>query len=140
MDNPQSPLLFAKINQRGVSMSVFACGAIMVLLILAGLVVDGAAQLAAHQRANTGAAQVARFAMDAAAPYLADGQDGRTVALAAAWANAAQYDDLAFSITLDGSGALHIDTATSVRTVFLTLIGIPTLSASGHAVAVVFEP
>ena len=41
---------------RGVSLSVFACGIITAFLILAGLIVDGAAQLSAQQRAENAAA------------------------------------------------------------------------------------
>ena len=127
-------------NERGVSLTVFACGAVLVLLIMTGLVVDGAAQLLARQRAENGAAQVARFAMDAAAPYMVDGQDPTAAALAAATKAATSYPGISFEFRVDQNGALHVSTATAIETQFLCLIGITTLPASGHAVAIVFQP
>jgi len=112
----------------------------MALLIVAGLMVDGAAQVSARERADSSAAQVARFAMDAAAPYLVDGLDGRTVALTAARTAAGGYADLTFDISIDQAGSLHVGTKTTVRTVFLQLIGIKNLAASGQATAVVYRP
>jgi len=121
-------------------MSVLACGFIVALLAVAGLLVDGGAQLQAHQRASDTAAQVARYAMDAAMPYLVDGRDGRTPALVAAKTASAKHSDMTFSIDYDESGALHISASTSVRTMFLQLIGIDELKATGEAVAVVHKP
>jgi len=128
-----------KANERGVSMSVFACGAIMALLIVAGLVVDGTAQLVARERAHGAAAQVVRFATDASVPYQVDGSDGRNVALTAARTAAANYPDLNFDITMDGAGTLHITALTSVNTVFLRLIGVSSLPAKGVASAAIIQ-
>ena len=126
--------------QRGVSLSVLACGAIAALIIVAGLMTDGAAQLQARQRAGDVAAQVARYALDAAAPYQVDGRDGRPVALAAAWAAAARHPDLDFEIVMDAAGALHVSTRQAVPTLFLQIIGVRYLTASGQATAVVYQP
>ncbi|MCL2489789.1 MAG: pilus assembly protein TadG-related protein [Propionibacteriaceae bacterium] len=127
-------------DERGVSMSVFACGAIMALLILAGLVVDGTAQLMARERAQGAAAQIARWATDASVPYQVDGSDGRNVALTAARTAAANYPDLNFDITMDQAGVLHITGTKQVNTVFLQLIGVSSLPATGMASAVVIRP
>jgi len=121
-------------------MSVFACGAIMALLILAGLVVDGTAQLMARERAQGAAAQIARWATDASVPYQVDGSDGRNVALTAARTAAANYPDLNFDITMDQAGVLHITGTKQVNTVFLQLIGVSSLPATGMASAVVIRP
>jgi len=118
-------------------MSVFACGAILALLIVAGLVVDGTAQLMAREHARGAAAQVARFATDASVPYQIDGSDGRNVALAAARTAASKYSDLTFDIAMDGAGTLHITATTSVDTVFLQLIGVTSLPAKGVASATI---
>jgi len=128
-----------KQNERGVSMTVFACGAIMALLVLAGLVVDGTAQLMARERAHGAAAQVARFAADASAPYQIDGGDGRNVALTAARTAAAKYTALTFDITMDSAGTLHVVATTRVNTVFLGLIGVSSLQAQGQASAVIIQ-
>jgi len=118
-------------------MSVFACGAILALLIVAGLVVDGTAQMMARERAHGAAAQVARFAVDASAPVQVDGGDGRDVALAAAHTAAANYPGLTFDITMDDAGTLHIVVTTRVNTVFLGLIGVSSLPARGEASAII---
>jgi len=121
-------------------MSVFACGVIVALLILAGLVVDGTAQMAARERAHGAAAQVARFATDTSVPYQVDGSDGRNVALVAAQTAAANYLDLTFDITMDAVGTLHIVATARVNTVFLGLIGISSLPARGEASAIIIAP
>jgi len=118
-------------------MSVFACGAIMALLILAGLLVDGTAQMSARQRAVDATSEVARYATDAAAPYLVDGQDGTAPAMAAARTASASYPDLVFTITMGGGGVLHIEATTTVKTTFLQLIGVSRLRATGRAEAVI---
>ena len=120
-------------------MSVFACGAIMALLILAGLLVDGAAQMSAHQRAVDATAQVARFATDAAAPYLVDGQDGTGPALAAAQTAAAKFPDFAFVISMTDTGVLHVEATATVDTTFLQLIGVSSLHATGTSEAILHE-
>ena len=120
-------------------MTVFACGAIIALLILAGLVVDGTAQMVARERAHGAAAQVARFALDASVPYQVDGEDGRTVALEAARTAAAKYPDLTFDISMDSAGTLHVVATTRVNTVFLGLIGISSLPAQGQASAIIIQ-
>ena len=120
-------------------MSVFACGAIMALLIVAGLVVDGTAQIAARERAQGAAAQVARFATDAAVPYLVDGGDGRAAAMTAAQTAAGTFHDLTFDIALDADGSLRVRAHAVVRTVFLQLIGVSSLSATGQATAVTYR-
>lgn len=121
-------------------MSVLACGAIVALLVMAGLAVDGAAQMAAQQRAAGAANQVARFAMDAAAPYLVDGEDGRAAAIAAAQSAADGFSGLRFEFALDESGRLQVRASTTIDTVFLPLIGINQLNATGQASAIVFRP
>jgi len=118
-------------------MSVFACGAVMALLILAGLLVDGTAQMSARQRAVDATAEVARYATDAAAPYLVDGQDGTGPALAAAGVAAARYADLTFVMSIRDGGVLHIEATTTVETTFLQLIGVTSLRATGTSEAVI---
>jgi len=110
----------------------------MALLIVAGLVVDGTAQMAAHERAQGAAAQIARFATDAAAPYLVDGSDGRAEALAAARSATGNYPDMTFEIALNPDGSLRVRSSTTVNTVFLQLIGIRSLGATGQATAVIY--
>jgi len=129
-----------RFDERGVSMSVFACGAIMALLIVSGLVVDGTAQLMARERAHGAAAQIARHATDAAVPYQVDGSDGRNVALTAAQTAAASYPDLRFDISLDQAGVLHITATTQVNTLFLRLIGVSSLPVTGTASAIIVRP
>jgi len=127
-------------RQRGVSLTVFACGAIMALLIVAGLAVDGGAQMSAHVRAQAAAAEVARYAVDAAAPYAVDGQDGSGVALAAAGSAATRFVDLEFGFAIDADGTLKVSTSTGVDTTFLQLIGIRKLTAKGQSTVQLHPP
>ena len=62
--------------ERGLSVSVLVCLLVPVLLLCAGLAVDGAGQAAANRRAEAVAAQAARAGMDAAAPLSLAGRDG----------------------------------------------------------------
>ena len=107
---------------------------------MAGLVVDGAAQLQARQHAQDAASQVARYAMDAAAPYLVDGRSGSSAALKAAGQAAKGYGGIAFVFSVDAAGALHVNASTTVPTIFLRLIGIQQLKATGQAIATVVQP
>jgi hypothetical protein len=88
------------------SVTVFLAITVTGLLILVGLVADGGAKLRATQRADTIAAEAARTA----------GQAIETGTV---------------TIAPDGT-TLEVTVTTSSPTVFLGLIGISTLSVTGH--------
>lgn len=123
-------------HERG-SVTLFLTIAVLGLLVLAGLVVDGAAKVRAVQRADRLAAEAARAAGQAL--DLTAVLQGRAVRVdrRAAVAAARAYlrdtgvaGDVAASPTGD---ALRVTTTTSEPTVFLGLIGVPSFTVHGHA-------
>lgn len=119
--------------ERGVSVSVLVCLLIPVLLMCAGLAVDGAAQAAAARRAEAVAAQAARAGVDAAAPVLLAGLDGGATAAAAAEQVLSAHPQVAGEVSVAGGELLQVHTHTSVRTIFLGLAGIEELTGRGSA-------
>ena len=121
-------------DERGQALSTFVAASLLGLLLMCGLVVDGGAQAHAATRAQTAASLAARTAVDTTATARLAGQTadpGR--AIAAARAVLAQHE-VEGDIVLR-AGQVEVRTTTRVRTVFLSLIGITTLAASGSATA-----
>lgn len=122
--------------ERG-SMSAWAAVTTVGALLLVGICVDFGGQLQTVQEARSVAAEAARVGgQQLEAPPAIRGQ-GVVASPTEAHAAAAAY--LAGS-GLDGSvsitaGRIVVDTSTTYQTKFLSLIGITTLSASGHAEA-----
>ncbi len=120
---------------RGVSLSAFVAVAVLALILVAGLVVDGGQQAAAHRRAESVAARAARAATDASAPYRLLGADGSVQALAAARNVLAGAEGIDGRADVLAGGRLEVTTSVRFSTVFLSVIGIDSLEASGEAVA-----
>lgn len=111
----------------------------LALLILIGLVVDGGGKVRAVQRADAIAAEAARAGGQAIVlPAAIQGQPPRVdpaAAVAAANAFLARRR-LAGTVTVTGGGrSLDVQVQTHTPTVFLSLIGIGDLVATGHASA-----
>lgn|GEM_PF-753694 len=123
-------------DARGLSMSVFVCIAIFALLLATGLAVDGAAQAHARRTCQTAAAEIARIGTDASASARIEG--GNTVAAGTQAAQAAAqklYPNLTVQVSVADNARLVVRASTSVPTLFLTLMGIGHLAASGEASA-----
>ena len=123
----------AAVVERGLSVSVLVCLLVPVLLLCAGLAVDGAGQAAANRRAEAVAAQAARAGMDAAAPLSLAGRDGGPTAVAAAQSVLTAHPEIVGEVTFSSNGSLQVDTTTSVPSVFLGLVGIDRLPGRGSA-------
>ncbi len=122
-------------DQRGQALSVFMAVGVVALLLVCGLVVDGGAQARAVRQAETAAALAARAAVDATAPArLAGAAAEPAVAIRAAEQVLDGYPDLTGEVRLV-AGRVEVATRARVETVFLSLIGISTLAASGSATA-----
>ena len=122
-------------DQRGMSLSVFVAVAVLALLLVAGLVVDGGAQALAARRAELVASAAARAAADqTAAARLAGQRPVVAEAIAAAQEVLADSGDVTGEVRLVG-GRVQVATTSGVDTVFLSLIGINRLSGSGSAEA-----
>lgn len=119
--------------QRGASISVLIAMLIPVLLLCAGLAIDGAAKASADRRAEAAAAQAARAGQDAAAPVLLAGADAAGAATAAANRVLAAHPGISGQATVLDDGLLQVTTSTSVDTVFLGLVGIDELAGRGSA-------
>ena len=119
------------------AVTVFLSIAVVGLLALAGLVVDGGAKVRAVQRADRVAAEAARAAGQAVdlSDVLA-GQElgvdrGAAIAAAERYLRAAGVEGTA-RVVPGGSGIV-VSTTTTVPTVFLGLVGIPTFRVQGGA-------
>ncbi|MCW5952665.1 MAG: hypothetical protein KIT69_10435, partial [Propionibacteriaceae bacterium] len=103
-------------------------------LLMCGLVVDGGAQAEAARRAQSAAAMAARSALDSTATARLAGAEpevGKAVAVARQVLAAHGVEG---DITLR-AGQVEVTTTAQVETVFLSLIGINTLRATGSATA-----
>lgn len=131
-------------DQHGVSLSAFMAVVMFALLLVAGLVIDGGAQAAAARRAETAAAAAARAAADETATARLAGQTPNSAAaIAAAQRLLAELNSAAAgsrSPTVTGEvrlrgGRVVVTTRAETETVFLSLIGIHRLRATGSAEA-----
>lgn len=119
------------------AVTIFVAVAMLGLMAMAGLVVDGAAKVRAAQRADRVAAEAARAAGQAI--DLGGLLAGRAVAVdrrAAVIAARGYLEDAGVegSVDLmDGGASLRVTTKTSEGTVFLGLIGISRLTVTGEA-------
>ena len=130
-------------DQHGVSLSAFMAVVMFALLLVAGLVIDGGAQAAAARRAETAAAAAARAAADETATARLAGQaPDSAAAIAAAQRLLEELNSAAGSrsptvtgeVRLRG-GRVVVTTRAETETVFLSLIGIHRLRATGSAEA-----
>jgi protein-disulfide isomerase-like protein with CxxC motif len=123
-------------SDRG-AVTLFVAIAMVGLLALAGLVVDGGAKVRAVQRADRLAAEAARAAGQAIdVAGVLEGRDvrvDRRAALVAAesYLHASGVDGSARVI--DGGSGIAVTTTTSAPTVFLGLIGVPQFTVHGSA-------
>lgn len=120
-------------RERGLSLSVFVVMLLPLLLVCAGLVVDGGAQTEAAARASAVAAEAARAGADAGAGHELLGQDPAAPARLAARQVLVRHE-------MDGDvevadGAVVVHTRTSAPTTFLSILGITRLHAHGSATA-----
>ncbi|GAA4898753.1 TadE/TadG family type IV pilus assembly protein [Streptomonospora salina] len=130
--------MIRRLPQDDGQTTVFVAVAVIALLLMGGLIIDGGAQLRAAQRATSAAEEAARAGNQAVdiAQLLQTGEVHMDTADAVSAANA--YLDAAGA---DGNArAASANTVTvevheHVDTVLLSLIGIDSLSATGSATA-----
>lgn len=122
-------------DQRGQALSSFVAVVLVALFGVAGLVIDGGAQSAARAEAESVAAHAARAAVDASARSRAAGR-GADAGAAEAAARQVLTDRAMPGEVVVEAARVSVTTRTTTRTVFLSLIGITALPASGDATAV----
>lgn len=126
----------AELSDRG-AVTLFVAIAMVGLLALAGLVVDGGAKVRAVQRADRIAAEAARAAGQAVdVADVLDGSDvrvDRRAALVAAESYLRASGVEGSVRILDAGRGIAVTTTTSAPTVFLGLIGVPRFTVRGSA-------
>ena len=121
-------------DQRGVSLSAMFSVIVVALLLMAGLVVDGGAQAEASRRAESAASAAARAAADETATARLAGRPIDNGAAIAAAQRVLGEAEVSGTVSLAG-GRVRVSTRAEADTVFLSLIGISKLAATGSAEA-----
>ena len=123
-------------DERG-SISLFAIVAVVAILVVLGLVVDGGARIRALQHADDTAREAARAggeALQAAPAIRGEAALGDTSAGRRAAQNYLAGAGVSGSVSVSGD-RIVVNTTTTVDPIFLGLIGIGAGTAHGHAEA-----
>lgn len=119
-------------DERGHSVSVFITVVFAALIMTAGLVIDGGQKITAASRAEAAAAGAARAAANAGVTQTIAGRSPADASVRAAAAYLAGQPGVTGHATVR-NGVVTVRTQASERTIFLSLIGVDSVSASGHA-------
>lgn len=109
------------------------------LFLMAGLVIDGGAQVAGNRRAEHAAAAAARAAVDASATGRVAGKPVDRAAVVRA-AGAHVPEGLTAVVTVMADNRVRVELSGSVETMFVSVMGIATLPVSGTAEAQLVAP
>ena len=120
-------------DQRGGSSSVLAAIVAPMLLVLAGLVVDGGGQLAAAREAQAVAAEAARAGVDAAGPENLGAQFSPVLAQQGAQEYLEQAGVAGTVSVVDGR--VTVRTTITYQTIFVGIVGIHSLDGHGESSA-----
>lgn len=119
------------------SITLFFCVAVVGLMVMVGLVVDGGAKVRALQRADRLAAEAGRAggqAIDVPAAIAGDAPTLNKQAAVYATQAYLRANSVPGTVSVTDAGrALVVDVTTTTETVFLGLIGINTLTVHGSA-------
>jgi Flp pilus assembly protein TadG len=121
-------------DERGQSVSVFVTVVFAALIMTAGLVIDGGQKITAASRAQTAAAGAARAAANAGVTQTLAGASPANASVRAARAFLAGQPGVSGTASVS-DGVVTVHTHATERTLFLSLIGIDTVSATGTAKA-----
>lgn len=121
-------------DERGQSVSVFVTVVVAAMIMTAGLVIDGGQKITAASRAEAAAAGAARAAANAGVTHTIAGRSPADASLRAANAFLAGQPGISGSASVS-NGVVTVRTRASERTIFLAVIGIGSVSATGHAVS-----
>lgn len=119
--------------ERGLSLAVVVAMSMTMVVLILGLVVDGGRQLAAQQEAEAIAQRAARSGVDASAAGELLGRVDHAAADRAASRVLAESG--VPGATLAAAGRLRVTTSVQKPTVFLSVIGIGTVTGTGEAEA-----
>lgn len=113
-------------------MSVLVTVVVAALIMTAGLVIDGGQKITAASRAEAAAAGAARAAANAGVTQTIAGRSPGDASLRAARAFLAGQPGITGHTSVS-NGIVTVRTHASERTIFLSLIGIDSVSATGFA-------
>lgn len=121
-------------DERGQALSTFVGVVVAALFLVTGLVVDGGAKAAITREAEAVAAHAARAGADAGGVSRAAGAPLDLSAVRSAAQAVLEDRGVQGIVAVEASG-VRVTTRTSTRTVFLSVLGINELAASGEATA-----
>lgn len=121
-------------DDRGMSVTVFGMTIIAALIMTAGLVIDGGQKITATSRAAAAAAGASRAAGNAAATQQLAGHDPAGAAVLAARAHLAGQPGVRGSVSV-ADGIVSIRTTATEPTIFVSAIGLTSVTGRGHAEA-----
>jgi len=119
-------------GERGQSISLFVLVIMGALIMTTGLVIDGGQKVAATSRAESAAAGASRAAGNAAATEQLGGADPASAAVLAAKTYLAGQPGIDGTVAIS-NGFVTITTNAELPTIFLSVIGIPSVSGQGLA-------
>lgn len=126
-------------DERGTALSTMVAVVFVALFAVTGLVVDGGAQAAARARAAAGALDAARATADAGSGARASGRQPDLGAMLAEGRRVLSERGLDGDVVAE-AGVVRVRATASTPTIFLSLIGVTELSASGEASAGLVAP
>ena len=121
-------------DARGQSISVFVLLVMGALVLVAGLVVDGGQKVGAATLAESAAAAASRSAGNAAATQRLGGADATGAAVFAAKASLRGQPGVLGEVTVV-DGVVTVRTTSTAPTVFLSVVGIDSVTGTGTAQA-----
>lgn len=110
-----------------------------VIILVAGMVVDGGRKASADAQSEATANAAARAGADAAASSRLVGRLDTNAAVTAAQSVVAAQPGMTGTARMEPGGTLHVTTAYSRPTVFLGIVGIDRVHGSGDADAVLVQ-
>jgi hypothetical protein len=119
-------------DERGQSISLFALVIMGALIMITGLVIDGGQKIAATSRAESAAAGASRAAGNAAATQQLGGADPAGAAVLAAKNYLAGQPGVKGTVSVS-NGIIVVTTDANEPTIFLSMIGIGSVSGQGSA-------
>lgn len=121
-------------DERGQAVSVLVLLVLGALFMVAGLVIDGGQKVTAATRAEAAAAGASRAAGNAAATQRLGGAEPAGAAVLAAKAYLAGQPDVQGTVSLS-NGVVTVTTTSQAPTLFLSVIGLATVTGTGRAQA-----
>ncbi|MGL4830990.1 MAG: pilus assembly protein TadG-related protein [Propionibacteriaceae bacterium] len=122
-------------NEAGQSLSIFTVLSIVALILIAGIATDGGAKIVATRQAQAAAYAAARSAADAGATSRIAGRVDPAAAMKAGQ-HTLDVHGVSGTVVVQRDGSVVVTTKVSKPTMFLSLVGLPEVSATGSAVSV----